>query len=62
MREENKLERNKREELTLFKIMDPRVLNELLKRRGNKRHNFKVWKAFMEDYNSIVTEASNFKF
>lgn len=42
--------------------MDPRVLNELLKRRGNKRHNFKVWKAFMEDYNSIVTKTSNFKF
>ena len=54
--------RNKREELTLFKIMDPRVLNELLKRRGNKHHNFKVWKAFMENYNSIVMEASNFKF
>ena len=32
--------------------MDPRVLNELLKRRGNKRHNFRIWNAFMEDIKS----------
>ncbi len=36
--------------------MDPRVLNELLKRRGNKRHNFRVWNAFMEDYNGKMKE------
>ena len=38
------------------------IMTGLLKKRGNKRRNFRIWKAFMEDYNSIVTEASNFKF
>ena len=36
--------------------MDPRVLDELLKRRGNKRHNFRVWNAFMEDWKRGILE------
>ena len=30
--------------------MKKEILDELLKRRGNKRHNFRVWNAFMEDW------------
>lgn len=36
--------------------MEKEILDELLKRRGNKRHNFKVWNAFIEDYNSKMDE------
>lgn len=39
-------------------IMDPRVLNELLKRRGNKRHNFRVWNSFMEDWQKRYNKLS----
>jgi hypothetical protein len=42
--------------------MDPRVLNELLKRRGNKRHNFKVWNAFMEDWRKKCDELASIKY
>ena len=38
--------------------MDPRVLNELLKRRGNKRHNFRVWNSFMEDWQKRYNKLS----
>lgn len=30
--------------------MEKEILDELLKRRGNKRYNFRVWSAFMEDW------------
>ena len=30
------------------------IYNKLLKRRGNKRHNFRVWNAFMEDCFGII--------
>jgi len=36
--------------------MEKEILDELLKRRGNKRHNFRVWNAFMEDYNGKMKE------
>ena len=30
--------------------MGTELYNELLKRRGNKRYNFRVWDAFLEDW------------
>ena len=36
--------------------MEKEILDELLKRRGNKRHNFRVWNAFMEDSFGIKLE------
>jgi hypothetical protein len=39
-------------------IMEKEILDELLKRRGNKRHNFRVWNAFMEDFENSVNNLS----
>ena len=36
--------------------MEKEILDELLKRRGNKRYNFRVWNAFMEDNFGIKSE------
>lgn len=37
--------------------MEKEILDELLKRRGNKRYNFRVWNAFMEEYNKLSSLA-----
>jgi hypothetical protein len=39
--------------------MKKEILDELLKRRGNKRHNFKVWNAFMEDWKEMHNKLSS---
>ena len=38
--------------------MEKEILDELLKRRGNKRHNFRVWNAFMKDLENSVNYLS----
>jgi hypothetical protein len=35
------------------------IYNELLRRRGNKRHNFRVWSAFMEDWQERYNKLSS---
>ena len=35
------------------------IYSELLKRRGNKRYNFRVWNAFMEDWKVLNGETAS---
>jgi hypothetical protein len=39
--------------------MEKEILDELLKRRGNKRYNFRVSNAFMEDWKVQNGETAN---